>query len=77
MGAWGHAFHGGASTLCSPWRAHAGAEEKCEEEGAAERNHRVPMDHHPVLFLASLKGLNATCSDRKGEGEESGVKERS
>ena len=24
---------------CSPWRAQARAEEKCEQEGATERNH--------------------------------------
>jgi len=28
-------------SICSLWKAHAGADEKCEKEGVAERNHYV------------------------------------
>lgn len=61
---------------------HAGAVERCERKGGAERNHCVLTTAHPtapsfVPLIALLKRLSMTCGDsrsgRRGAGSE-GVK---
>lgn len=37
--------------ICSLWKAYTGAEEKCEKEEVAERNHRPSSPHCPPALL--------------------------
>jgi len=56
-------FHGGANIFCSLYGNHDGAEEKCEKEGAAERNSYVL-----TITLYSLALLEGTRRGVCGEG---------
>jgi len=55
--------HGRADIPCSLWRTCAGAAERCEKEGAAERNHCV------------LTMTPTPCTAQSWRVEESGVRE--
>lgn len=68
-------FHGGTDMPCSSWRTHPRAEENHKKEGPIERNCYILTNHPPPPLVSSLKGLNVTCCDGKGGGEESGGKE--
>lgn len=50
-----------------PWNTCAGAEEKSQKDGEAEKNQNIQTTSPPCAAPSHHKGTECTCCDNKGE----------